>query len=486
MSRLFDNTPATTLAITVSEFQSDLLARIKSESLLDPHFQDEKSTRKYEKMADYWTYQGRIVVPASMHIEIIQEHHSNVVSGHFSWSRTADNISRQFWWPQMRESVQTFIRSCQRSKSSTKRPFGLMTPLEIPDSRWHTVTMDFIMDLPPSANGNDAILVLVDKLTKYVHLVPTFKKCSAEDVARLFIAHIYQYHGVPKVLISDRDPRFTSAFWRAFCSRLQLKPRFSTAFHPQTDGQTERTNRVLEEVLRHFIDGDHKAWEDLLPLAAFAMNNAKSSSTGETPYYLNHGNHPATPISLGLPDGNLPNLDSVFQDMTSTLSRVKGLLQSAQDRQKTYADARFRRPHEFKQGDQVMLSTRNIQFKNGKKKFHPKYIGPFPIEHMVEGSNNAARLTLPANYRIHPVFHVSLLKPYHPDAYSKPLPPEPEVEEGIPFYKVEKILSTRIRHIGRRKVQEFLIKWQSYDDAHNSWEPRKNLTPYLLTDYPLK
>ena len=181
-----------------------------------------------------------------MQIEIIQEHHSNVISGHFSWSRTADLISRQLWWPQMRESVQTFIRSCQRSKSSTKRPFGLLTPLEIPDSRWHTVTMDFIMDLPTSATGNDAILVLVDKLTKYVHLVPTVKNCTAEDVARLFITHIYEYHGVPRVLISDRDPRFTSAFWRAFCSRLEIKPRFSTAFHPHTDGQYELCMHVCD------------------------------------------------------------------------------------------------------------------------------------------------------------------------------------------------------------------------------------------------
>jgi len=491
LSRLY-STPAAaslmTLAITVSEFSSDLLDRIKAESLLDPHFKDAKATRKYVQHGSYWTHHDRIVVPASLQLEIIQEHHSNVVSGHFSWSRTYDLIARQFFWPKMQEAVQSFVQtcvSCQRSKSSTKRPFGLLSPLPIPDTRWHTVTMDFITDLPVSSCGHDAILVFVDKLTKFVHLVPCRKKCSAEDAARLFLTHIYQYHGLPKVLISDRDPRFTSAFWKAFHKRLQIQPRYSTAFHPQTDGQTERTNRVLEEVLRHFIDGDHTSWEDLLPLAAFAMNNAKSSSTGETPFYLNTGTHPATPISLGLPEGNLPNLDAVFQDMEYTMVKIKKFLQAAQDRQKAYADDRFRRPHEFKDGDQVMLSTKNLRFKKGIKKLHPKYIGPFTIEKMV-GSNNAAKLVLPDSYKIHPVFHVSLFKPFNESIQFRPLPPvEPDVVDGVPTYTVETILSNRIKRVGRRRIQEFLVKWQGHDDSHNSWMPRADLPPEMLVGYPL-
>lgn len=494
LSRLYTHSPAVLsamlFAITVSEFKSDLLDRIKVETHLDPHFQDQSNTRTYVQQSGYWTYQDRIVVPSSMQIEIIKEHHSNVVSGHFSWSRTVDLISRQFWWPRMRQSVQDYVASClscQRNKSSTQRPFGLLSPLDIPDSRWHTVTMDWITDLPTSSGGFNAILVIVDKLTKYVHLVPTTKESSSEDVARLFIANVYQYHGLPKVLISDRDTRFTSSFWRSFCKQLGIQPRYSTAFHPQTDGQTERTNRVLEEVLRHFIDGEHKQWEELLPLVSFAMNNAKSSSTGETPFFLNHGCHPATPVSLGLPEGKLPSLDAVFKDLEFTHLRIRELLKAAQDRQKAYADARFRRPHDFKKDDYVLLSTRNLKFKSGKKKLHPKYIGPFQIVDMVPGSNNAARLNLPASYsRIHPVFHVSLLKPYRMDVHAPPPPPEPLVEDGIPMYTVEKILSTRYRKNGKRKVQEFLIKWQGYDDAHNSWEPRKNLTPDLLVDYPLR
>jgi hypothetical protein len=475
-----------TLAVTVSEFNSDLLARIKAETLLDPHLQDPQHTRKYTQELGYWTHQGRIVVPTSMQADIISEHHSNVVAGHFSWSRTLDLISRHFWWPKLRETVQQYVSgcvSCQRGKSSTKRPFGLLQPLEIPDSRWQIITMDFITDLPQSGRGNDTIMVIVDKLTKYVHLVPTTKTCNSEEAARLFIANVYQYHGVPKTLISDRDSRFTSEFWKAFCKRLGMQPRFSTSFHPQTDGQTERTNRVLEEVLRHFIDGNHTNWEELLPLAAFAMNNAISSSTRETPFFLNHGTHPNTPVTLSLPEVQLPTLDAVFQDMGSTLSRIKELLRAAQDRQKTYADDRFRRPHTFTEGEQVLLSTRNLNFKTGVKKLHPKFIGPFQIEKLIGQMGNAVKLALPRSYRIHPVFHVSLLKPYKASSSVVPLPPEPEVVDGVPYYAAEKILSHRVRKVGKRKVHEYLIKWQNYDDTHNSWEPKKNLTPALLESF---
>jgi hypothetical protein len=482
LSRLF---PEAVLALTISEYNSDLLSKLKEASSRDPHYLDERATRKYHKETGYWTYQGRIVVPESMRAEIMTEHHANRVSGHFGWARTLELISRRFWWPKLRESVQEYVQtcaSCQRNKASTKRPFGLLNPIPIPDTRWHTVTLDFIMDLPVSASGNDAILVLVDKLTKYVHLVPTRKICTAEDMSRLFLAHIFQYHGVPKVLISDRDPRFTSALWKAFCHHLGIEPRFSTAFHPETDGQTERTNRVLEEVLRHFIDGDHSNWEDLLPLAAFSMNNAKSASTGETPYYLNHGTHPSTPVSLALPLGKIPTLDVVFRDLENTLSGIKALMLAAQDRQKSYAD-RTRAPHEFKPGDQVLLATRNLKFQSGVKKLHPKFIGPFKILKMV--GKNAAKLELPPVYgRVHPVFHVSLFKTFKPSGTFSPLPPSPEVVDGIPYYHVEKILSSREKKSGRKKTfKEYLIKWEGYDDTHNSWEPAKNLSLELLRDF---
>jgi hypothetical protein len=484
---------AATVAVTTraraSMYDSDLLDRIKAASLEDPYFADEGAVQQYTREDGYWTHAGRIVVPQSMRTELMHEHHSSPVAGHFGWARTLDQIERQFWWPRMREEVKAFVHSCascQRSKATNHRPYGLLNPLDIPDTRWHTVTMDFITDLPTTASGHDAILVFVDKLTKYVHLVPTNKTCSAEELAKLFLANVFQYHGMIKQLISDRDPRFTSNFWRTFCARLKIEPRFSSAFHPQTDGQTERTNRVLEEVLRHFIDGSHSNWEELLPLAAFAMNNAKSSSTGETPFYLNHGAHPHTPVSLGLPTGNIPTLEVVFTELEETLSQVKKLLVAAQDRQKTYAD-KSRAAHNFQQGQKVLLATKNLKFKTGVRKLHPKYVGPFKILEMV--GSNAAKLDLPAVYsRLHPVFHVSLLREFREGAGSPPLPPEPELIDGESYFKVEQVLSMRERSTGKKgrgkkKRREFLIKWEGYDDSHNSWEPEANLSPDLVTSF---
>jgi hypothetical protein len=219
-------TTAVLLALTVSEFSTDMLERIKSESSQDPHFQNDENVKNYIKKDGYWLHDSRVVVPASIREEIIREHHGNLVSGHFSWARTLDLISRHFWWPNMRQEIQAHVQSClscQRNKASNLRPYGLLQPLAIPDERWHTVTMDFIFDLPKSSFGHDGIMVLVDKLTKYVCLAPVKKTATSEDVARIFISHVYQHHGMPKVLISDRDTRFISKFWKEFCRCLQTQ-----------------------------------------------------------------------------------------------------------------------------------------------------------------------------------------------------------------------------------------------------------------------
>ena len=238
---------------------------------------------------------------------------------------------------------------------------------------------------------------------------------------------------------------------------------------------------MVEEVLRHFVTADQRNWEDLLPLVAFAMNNAKSSSTGETPFYLNHGTHPATPVSVGLPEGRLPALDVVFAGLDSTLKRVRELHKAAQDRQKAYAD-RSRAPHSFAADQQVLLSSKNLRIPTGVRKLHPRFIGPFRIVEMV--GQNAARLDLPKAYsRVHPVFHVSLLQPYRDGPGALKPPPVPTVIEGETFYQVETILAMEVRKRGRSRTRWFLVKWVGYDETHNSWEPEKHLTAQCVEDY---
>jgi hypothetical protein len=361
----------------------------------------------------------------------------------------------------------------------------------VPDERWDVVTMDFIMDLPKSPQGNDALLVVVDKLTKYVILVPCQTSCAAVVAAELFFKNVYQWCGLPKKIISDRDKLFTSTFWKALMKKLAVEHRYSTAYHPQTDGQTEVMNKVVEEVIRPSLTEDGKNWESLLPLVQFCINNSRNESTGQTPFYLNRGSHPRSPTSILMPDGKLPVLDSVLVEMQETMEGVKKMLIAAQHRQKLYADKK-RSPHTFAAGQSVMLSTKHMRFRGKVRKFQSKFIGPFKIEKMI--GLNAARLILPQVYaKMHPVFHVSLLRKYEARKGFEPLPPPLEVLEEDSVYEVEEVLAHRIVSLGktkgrkkRRTKVEYLIQWKGYDPIHNSWEPEEYLSEEALEGYKAK
>lgn len=262
----------------------------------------------------------------------------------------------------------------------------------------------------------------------------------------------------------------------------------SSGYHPQTNGQTERTNRVVEEVLRSFIDNRLSSWDELLPFVEFAINNAKSASTGYSPFFLNYGRHPMTRFSIKMPRISIPSLEQVFKSRDEALLRAKVLLRQAQDRQKTYADQK-RSPLVLEPGQLVLLSSKNLRFQGkGQKKLYPKYLGPFPVKRMV--NDCAAELTLPASWAIHPVFHVSLLKPYitptdkpsNPDLH-KHLPP---VQNGLPVYEAEELLNDHFIKVGNKRVHEFLVKWKGFSADHNSWVSIDDLTPELVQAYVAK
>lgn len=465
----------------------DLPTAVRSGYASDSRFADTTFLRQHQLYQEdtFWQRFGKIVVPSSAVDAVIKAHHDLPFSGHFGMNRTYESITRMFWWPSMKSDIESYIsrcHSCQQNKPSNKTPAGLLQPLPIPDTRWHTVTLDFMVRLPKTVNKFDAILVFVDKLTKMVHLVPTTTDVSAEETARLFISNVFRLHGLPSVFISDRDSKFTSHFWSYLCKALGIKKSLSSAFHPQTDGQTERTNRVVEEVLRHFCEANSRTWDSMLPIVEFALNNHKSAATGETPFFLNYGLHPMTPISVDfVPKDRIPSLDAVLHNLDATLVRVKRLLQAAQARMAAYAN-KSRSDVKFAVGDYVMLSTKNISLV-GNKKLLPRYIGPFKIVKMINPV--AAQLFLPEHMLIHDVFHVSLLRHYSgdiPDGFT--VPDIPQVVDGVPFYSVERLLFYRLRKVGRKTVKEYLIKWRGYDDKHNSWEPESNITDDALAMFP--
>jgi hypothetical protein len=181
-------------------------------------------------------------------------------------------------------------------------PASLLQPLPIPDVPWKSVSMDFITQLPETRRGHDAILVFVDRLTKMVHFAPTRTDVSAEGVAQLFMEHVIRLHGCPKDVVSDRDARFTSRFWKAIMRLCGTRMSMSSAFHPESDGQTERVNRTLEQTLRMFVSPAQDDWDDLLPAVEFACNSAVHDSTGQTPFVLNYGRQLQAPVDLAVGD----------------------------------------------------------------------------------------------------------------------------------------------------------------------------------------
>jgi len=476
---------------TILELNKNFISDFPAAYQEDTRFRSSTFTQKMTSIDGFWYYKDhRLVVPQSMQQSVMEAHHSTAFSGHFGTRRTADLITRSFYWPGMHSCIKSFCQSCphcQANKASTQLPYGLLQPIQIPDERWDVVCLDFITGLPRTSRGHDSILVFIDKLTKMVHLAPCKKTITAKEASHLFTKHVWSQHGSPLRLISDRDKLFTSDFWGQFCSHLGIKPTFSTAFHPQTDAQTERSNRTIEEVLRSFTSDASGAWDDLLPYVEFSMNNSKNASTQETPFFLNSGKHPRTPVTNQLPNRTpgthvLPSIESIFRDRDEVLLRVRRLLQAAQDRQKHYADS-SRRQHPFAAGHQVLLSTTNFRFQGkGRKKLYPKFVGPFPIDSMV--GLNAAKLQLPADWRIHNVFHVSLLRPYVARSDdTMQLAPPPATPDGSPGATIEAILHHKDVTSRRKTTRQYLLRWAGYSAEHDSWATESEVPPSLIDAY---
>uniref|UniRef100_A0A803J5H9 Gypsy retrotransposon integrase-like protein 1 n=1 Tax=Xenopus tropicalis TaxID=8364 RepID=A0A803J5H9_XENTR len=231
---------------------------------------------------------GKLFVPENLREAVLLETHDSRVAGHPGRNKTCSLLSRILWWPTLKQDVGNYVDSCpvcQRSKPSRSLPQGLLQPLPVPEKPWTHISMDFIVDLPPS-NGNTVIWVVVDRFSKMSHFIPLPALPSAKSLAERFLSDIFRLHGAPLNIVSDRGVQFVSRFWRAFCSLMGTELSFSSAYHPQTNGQTERTNQSLEQYLRCYVSSNQSLWADFLPWAEFAFNNSTHSSTGESPFFI--------------------------------------------------------------------------------------------------------------------------------------------------------------------------------------------------------
>ncbi|KAJ9508757.1 hypothetical protein QJQ45_028059 [Haematococcus lacustris] len=475
-----------------------LLQAIRSAYVDDERFNNEAYTSQLHRLEGLWlTENGKVVVPNSKPLRqrVMRTMHDNQAAGHLGVSKTLDQVTRWFDWAGVSEDVRHYVRnchSCQVNKASSLKPAGKLQPLPIPLRAWDSVSMDLIVKLPASGPQKyDSILVFVDRLTKMVHLVKTWESITAPQYAKLFIEHVFRLHGMPRDVISDRGPQFKNHFWAEVAKLLRVQVNLSSAYHPQTDGQTERMNRVVEEMLRHYIRPDQRDWADHLPLVEFAINNARQESTRFTPFYLNYGYHPRRAELLDLPQ-KVPRAHDFVLNIRRAVEQARLCLEKAQKRQKVYADGK-RRHATFAPGDMVLLSTQNMRGHSaqpGVRKLKPRYVGPFEVQYMV--GEAAVKLELPQQWsRFHNVFHVSLVKPYRSDGSSAvpgvSSPPPEQWLDGEPVYTVERVLDHRLVNTGKRKGKdkksepkkprlEFLVKWQGYGDEHNTWEPRSQLT----------
>jgi transposase InsO family protein len=438
----------------------------------------------YDITKDRLYYKGRLVIPDSdeLRFKILQEAHDSPVAGHPGRTKTLALVSRYYYWPKIYDSIQRYIRSChvcQRAKASREAYQGLLKPLSIPEHRWQDISMDFIQDLP-IASGYTNILVVVDRLSKMAHVLPC-NDITAPATAKLFL-QVWKLHGLPRTITSDRGSQFISTFWQCLIKRLGIKANLSTAFHPETDGQTERVNSIIEQYVRSYTNYQQDDWDDWLPLAEFVYNNATSESTKTSPFFAVYGQHPRLgfepvdenerqllrPQRLQAEDAN-----SFADRMSQLIEWLRDNLVWAQEIYTEYANRNRTAAPAYKKNDLVWLSTKYLRTKRPAKKFDWKWIGPYPITKVV--SPFAYRLRLPSTIRAYPTFHTSLLRPVTDDPLpgQNPDPPPPvEIDQGLE-YAVERIDNARYKRGSKRTSFELLVKWTGYEEP--TWEPYEEL-----------
>lgn len=415
----------------------------------------------------------------------IIESHDSPLAGHFGVRRTLEKLRRRFRWSGMTRDVREYVRTCSFCNKAVARrhkPHGLLQPLPVPDGPWRQVTMDFVTELPPSRRGEevfDSILVIVDRFTKMSHYVAARADWDGEDLARSWIREVVRLHGCPQTIISDRGPLMSAKHWDTFNHYLNSVRVLTSAYHPQTDGQTERQNQTLEQYLRCYCCVEQDDWSLWISLAEYAYNDSVHSTTGMTPFFACYGFHPqgADWPDRSLGDGESPKGLQMATKLIEVRAECARKIKAANKYQEELQN-RSRKELVLEVGDQVYVNSRHIKSFRPKKKLDWKYLGPGTVIEKI--SDVAYRVDLPGAPNIHPVFHVSLLEPFVP----KPSLEHPEVEAkdtlqqvGDDVYEIDKILDREQDEDGGWR---YLVSWKGYPAEENSWEPSINISGNAL------
>ena len=336
--------------------------------------------------------------------------HTSLLSCHPGVKRTMYVISRRFWWPAMESEVREYIEACSvcaRNKTSSKARTGLLQPLPIPSRPWSDISVDFVTGLPVS-QGNTTVLTVVDRFSKMVRFIALPKLPSAKEAAEVMMTQVFRIHGFPKDIVSDRGPQFISKFWKEFCSLIGATASLTSGYHPEANGQTERLNQQLETGLRCVVNQNPSTWSEHLVWVEYAHNSLPTSATGISPFHCAFGYQP--PL---FPDNereaSVPSAYAMVQRCRRVWAAARQILIRQGDRVKRYADRKRRPAPDYRPGQRVWLSAKDLNLKGSPKKLAPRFVGPFPITRNIGPA--AVRLRLPRSLRVHPTFHVSQIKP---------------------------------------------------------------------------
>lgn len=420
-------------------------------------------------------YKGKILVPKELYTKLIEEVHNQPAVGHPGAARLLVLLKRSYYWPRMDIEVKQFVRNCdvcRRAKASRQRYNGDLNPLEIPDLPWQHISMDFVVKLPKDkTTGDDCVFVVVDRLTKERHLIPCKgyeSGTSAEETAMLLISNVFRLHGLWESAVSDRGSQFVAEVYQHLMRILQVRVKLSTAFHPETDGQTEIVNAEMERFIRTYVNYLQDDWVKWLPLAEFAGNTNVSATTQVSPFFANKGYHPRLSFDFQpklKPDEVLTaaKMESRQQayEMAKNLQDVwefvKNQMSLAQTRMAGYADNSRRPLPRYNVGDKVYIHAKNIETQRECKKFDNVNIGPYPITRRIGASSYEVKLD--PETQIHNVFHSSLLS-LDPD---DPLPGQkkqkgmPVIVDGEEEWEVENVQDSRLFH-GRL---QYRVNWKN-------------------------
>jgi len=288
-------TLCTATILDQNQLRSDILATLPSDSSISNHLSHPEGRWSIDD-AGFLRFDDRMYVPdsANLHLRVLQYHHNHVLAGHLGQNKTLELIWRHYTWPNIRDDIQKFCKSCvtcMRSKPQRHRPYGSLQQLPIPEHPWNSISMDFIEKLP-SSSSFDTILVIVDRLSKQAIFIPTHDTITSAELARLFVTHVFSKHGVLSHVTSDCSSEFVSHFFCSLGTALDMRLHFTSGYHPEANGQAERTNQTLEQYLYIYCNYQQDNWSELLSLAEFVYNNAPNTTTGVSPFFANKGYHP--------------------------------------------------------------------------------------------------------------------------------------------------------------------------------------------------